>query len=199
MGKHTQSRGSPERKDTWEWRHTGKGNAGVSHSVLKQNSFTHTHTDTHARTHTHAHSAVKISANPVYYLLPLRTLPLFFILSIPLFVPHFPLLSFSLSLLLKLVLAGCALTHTHTHVCAHTLCQFTPVMFAGLGLRRGNGKASVDVHCSFPAPALVHVLQRELPSLCLCDGAAAFTICAEDTVAGRRAPVWACRFLAVFL
>ena len=61
-------------------------------TVLRQNA--------HACTHTHTHTAVKISTNPVYYLLPLRTLLLFFILSLPLFslsppFSHFPRLSSS--------------------------------------------------------------------------------------------------------
>lgn len=36
----------------------------------------------------------------------------------------------------------------------------------------------------FSSSSSVHVLQRELPSLCLCEGAAAFTICAVETLAG---------------
>ena len=44
----------------------------------------------------------------------------------------------------------------------------------------------------FSSSSSVHVLQRELPSLCLCEGAAAFTICAADTVAGVLVCVRVC-------
>lgn len=161
---HTQFKGSPERKDTWGWRHIGKGNAGVSHSVLRQRkNQTHTHMHTTC-THTHTHSAVKISTNPVYYLPPLCTLPLFFILSLSHFLPGSPLLLFFLSLLLKPILVAVARTHRLTH----TRCQFTPVMFVGLGLRRGNREGSVDVCCSLPAPALfTSCRENYLPFVCV--------------------------------
>lgn len=124
-----------------------------------------THTCTqHAHTHTHTHSAVKISTNPVYYLPPLCTLPLFFILSLSHFLPRSPLLLFFLSLLLKPILVAVARTHRLTH----TRCQFTPVMFVGLGLRRGNREGSVDVCCSFPAPALfTSCRENYLPFVCV--------------------------------
>lgn len=121
-----------------------------------------TSTHTHAHTHTQTHSPVKISTNPVYYLPPLCTLPLFFILSLSHFLPRSPLLLFSLSLLLKPILVAAGRAHTRIH------CQFTPVMFVGLGLRRGNREGSVDVRCSFPAPALfTSCRENYLPFVCV--------------------------------
>lgn len=130
-------------------------------------------------THTHTHSAVKISTNPVYYLPPLCTLPLFFILSLSHFLPRSPLLLFFLSLLLKPILVAVARTHRLTHTLSVYSCD---VCWPGAETRKQGGECWCVL--LFSSSSSVHVLQRELPSLCLCEGAAAFTICAADTVAG---------------
>ena len=150
------------------------------------------------KTHTRAltHSAAKISTNPVYYLPPSK-LCLSFSFDLP--------LSFSPSLPSSCVSRICppqdycsrVHTHTHTHtqkrthsfwiLCthAHTLSVFScDVCWPGAETRKREGERCCALLSS--SAGSVHVLQGELLSLCVCEGAAALTICAVDAVAGAR-------------